>query len=203
MLRLGLIGVGHGGTLLQANFPEHDNLQMQVTAVCDVDEGRLSVVAAKYGVARTTTDYKELVQGDDVDVVGVYSPGPIHAGQILAALDAGKHVMVTKSMVYSMEEAEQVLEAVDRSGPVLLVTQTMRGSPRNMIICSGVLRGASGVGRHYEPRQRDVVIGSVTESARMCGAGNAERRKPSGAKCWISRWSGCSRRFNCVLTGRC
>jgi len=132
MLRLGLIGVGHGGTLLQANLPEHDDLQMKVTAACDVDEGRLSVVAAKYGIARTTTDYKELVQGDDIDVVGVYSPGPIHAGQILAALDAGKHVMVTKSMVYSREEAEQVVEAVDRTGLVLLVTQTMRGDAKHL-----------------------------------------------------------------------
>ena len=132
MLRLGLIGLGHGSTLLQANVPEHDDLQMQVTAMCDIDEGRMSAAAAKYGIARTTTEYKKLVQGDDVDVVGVYSPGPIHAGQILAALDAGKHVMVTKSMVYSMEEAEQVVEAVDRSGLVLLVTQTMRGDAKHM-----------------------------------------------------------------------
>ncbi len=132
MLRLGLIGVGHGGTLLQCNLPEQDDLQMKVTAACDVNEARLSTAAAKYGIPRTTTDYKELVRGDDVDVVGVYSPGPLHAAHILAALEAGKHVMVTKSMVYSIEEAEQIVEAVDRSGLVLLVTQTMRADAKHM-----------------------------------------------------------------------
>ena len=131
MLRLGLIGIGHGRTLLQANLPEHDDLQMRVTAACDVNEERLSDAAARYGVA-VTTDYRELVRRADVDVVGIYSPGPIHAPQVLAALDAGKHVMVTKSMVYTMEEAEQVVEAVDRTGLVLLVTQTMRGDAKHM-----------------------------------------------------------------------
>ena len=132
MLRLGLIGVGHGATLLQANLPEHEDLAMHVTVVCDVDEQKMSEAAATYGVARATTDYKELVRGDDVDVVGIYSPGPIHADQILAALDAGKHVMVTKSMVYAMKEAEQVVEAVERTGLVLLVTQTMRGDAKHL-----------------------------------------------------------------------
>ena len=47
-------------------------------------------------------------------------------------MDAGKHVMVTKSMVYSIEEAERVVEAVDRTGLVLLVTQTMRGDAKHM-----------------------------------------------------------------------
>ena len=132
MLRVGLIGIGHGATLLHANLPEHDGLGMRVTALCDINEARLSEHAAKYGVEATTTDYTELVKRDDIDVVGIYSPGPVHAGQVLAALEAGKHVMVTKSMVYSMQEAEQVVEAVDRTGLVLMVTQTMRGDAKHM-----------------------------------------------------------------------
>ncbi len=132
MLRLGLIGVGHGSTLMQVNSPDHDDVPMRVTAVCDVNEGRMAAAAAEYGVSRTTTDFRELVEGDDIDVVGVYSPGPLHADQVVAALDAGKHVMVTKSMVYSIEEAERVVEAVDRTGLVLLVTQTMRGDAKHM-----------------------------------------------------------------------
>ena len=132
MLRLGLIGVGHGSTLMQVNSPEHDDVPMRVTAVCDVNEDRMAAAAAEYGVSRTTTDFRELVEGDDIDVVGVYSPGPLHADQVVAALDAGKHVMVTKSMVYSIEEAERVVEAVDRTGLVLLVTQTMRGDAKHM-----------------------------------------------------------------------
>ena len=71
-------------------------------------------------------DFDELVARPELDVIGIYTPGPLHATQILAALDAGKHVMVTKSMVYTMAEAEQVVAAVERTGRVLLVSQSLR-----------------------------------------------------------------------------
>ena len=123
-LRLGLAGLGHGSTVLGANAAQ---IPISVTAICDTDEYRLDHVSREYGISDATTDFDELVSLLDVDVIGIYTPGPLHADQILAALDAGKHVMVTKSMVYTMEEAEQVVEAVDRTGLTLLVTQTMRG----------------------------------------------------------------------------
>lgn len=123
-LRLGLAGLGHGATVLGAN---ESDLPISVTAVCDTNEERLESVSRQHGIGAATTDFDELVSMPDIDVVGIYTPGPLHAKQIIAALDAGKHVMVTKSMVYSLEEAERVVEAVDRSGLTLLVTQTMRG----------------------------------------------------------------------------
>ncbi len=123
-LRLGLAGLGHGSTVLGANSAD---IPINVTAVCDTDERRLESVSREYGIGAATTDFSELVSMPDLDIIGIYTPGPLHADQILAALDAGKHVMVTKSMVYSMEEAERVVEAVDNTGLVLLVSQTMRG----------------------------------------------------------------------------
>ena len=126
-LRLGLAGLGHGDTLLQANRPEHNGLPIRVTALCDVNEGLLEAASRKHAVEAATTSFDELAARGDLDVIGIYTPGPLHADQILTALEAGKHVMVTKSMVYTMEEAEKVVEAVDRTGRVLLVTQSLRG----------------------------------------------------------------------------
>ena len=123
-LRLGLAGLGHGSTVLGANDSE---VPIEVTAVCDTSEALLETVSRQRGITTATRDFDELVELPDIDIVGIYTPGPLHADQILAALDAGKHVMVTKSMVYSIAEAEDVIRAVDRSGRVLLVTQTMRG----------------------------------------------------------------------------
>ena len=123
-LRLGLAGLGHGATVLGAN---ESDLPIRVTAVCDTNEARLESVSRQYGIRAATTDFDELVSMPDIDLVGIYTPGPLHAEQILAALDAGKHIMVTKSMVYSIEEAERVVSAVDMTGLTLLVTQTMRG----------------------------------------------------------------------------
>ena len=123
-LRLGLAGLGHGETLLGAN---NSDIPIRVTALCDTNEGRLEAAAREHGISNVTTDFHELVSRPDIDIVGIYTPGPLHADQILTALDAGKRVMVTKSMVYTMEEAERVVEAVDKTGLTLLVTQTMRG----------------------------------------------------------------------------
>ena len=125
-LRLGLAGLGHGDTLLQANDPEHE-LPIRVTALCDTNEQLLEATSRKHRIDAVTTDFDELAARDDVDIVGIYTPGPLHARQILTALENGKHVMVTKSMVYTTEEAESVVDAVDRTGQVLLVTQSMRG----------------------------------------------------------------------------
>ena len=126
-LRLGLAGLGHGRTLLQANLPEFADLPVRVTAVCDTNAELMASMARSYGVKTLTTDLDELVSRKDLDIIGIYTPGPLHCEQILAALAAGKHVMVTKSMVYSMTEVEQVVTAVDRSGLTLLVTQSLRG----------------------------------------------------------------------------
>ena len=125
-IRVGLAGLGHGDTLLKAGSPENE-LPIRVTALCDVNEERLEAASREHGIDAVTTDFDDLAARDDVDVIGIYTPGPLHARQILTALDNGKHVMVTKSMVYTMEEAESVVEAVDRTGLVLLVTQTLRG----------------------------------------------------------------------------
>ena len=127
MLRMGLAGLGHGQSLLEANLSRNEHLPMRVTALCDVDAKRLETVATEYEIEGTTTNFCDLISLKEIDIVGIYTPGLLHAKQILAALDAGKHIMVTKSMVYTMEQAEQVVEAVDRTGLVLLVTQTMRG----------------------------------------------------------------------------
>jgi len=129
MLRIGLAGLGHGRTLLQANSPENQGLPLRVTAICDAADDLLAVVSQEHGVEEATTEFNELVDRDDVDIIAIYTPGPLHAQQILTALEAGKHVMVTKSMVYTIEEAERVVEAVDRTGRVLLVTQSLRGRP--------------------------------------------------------------------------
>ena len=126
-LRLGLAGLGHGRTLLQANLPEFDALPVRVAAICDTNGELMASMATEYEVETATSNYDEMVSRDDLDIIGIYTPGPLHCEQILAALDAGKHVMVTKSMVYSMAEVEQVVEAVDRTGRVLLVTQSLRG----------------------------------------------------------------------------
>jgi predicted dehydrogenase len=124
---LGVIGMnphnmGSTATLL-AGVPD---LRYRLVAACARRREVLEPYAASAGIPFATTDYRELVARPEVDVVAVYSPDPLHAEHCIAALEAGKHVVCTKPMVTSLEQAKAVVDAVRRSGRKFLVGQTMR-----------------------------------------------------------------------------
>ena len=139
---IGVIGLGMGRSVLQAN--NDDGSRMVVTGVCDLNEGKMAECADTYGVGFTTTQYQRLVQRDDSEVIAVYSPDHLHCQHILAALAEGKHVIVTKPMVNTMEEAEQVVAAVQQSGKKQLVAQTQRFRPEHLAARDLLDRGELG-----------------------------------------------------------
>ena len=101
---LGVIGMnpqnmGSTMTLLR-DVPE---LRYRLVAACARRPEMLEPYAKHAGIPFATTDYRELVRRPEVDVVAVYSPD---------ALDAGKHVICTKPMVTSLEQAKSVVAAV-------------------------------------------------------------------------------------------
>lgn len=123
-LGIGIIGLGMGQHVLAVN--DLPASRLVVRGVCDTNAARLAEVAAKHKVSVATTDYRELLSRDDIQVIGIYSPDHLHAEQALDALEAGKHVICTKPMCVSIAEAEQLVKAVDRTGLKFLVGQTCR-----------------------------------------------------------------------------
>ena len=73
-----------------------------------------------------TTDYEALLAREDVDIVAIYTPDHLHGEHITAAFEAGKHVICTKPVVNSVEDARRVLDASRRTGKKLLVGQSTR-----------------------------------------------------------------------------
>ena len=103
---LGVIGMnptnmGSTATL----FKDVPDLKYELRAICAKRADVLENYAAQIGVEFWTTDYQELVSRDDIDVVAVYSPDHLHAEHCAAAIEAGKHVVCTKPMVTSLEDA--------------------------------------------------------------------------------------------------
>ena len=127
---IGVIGLGMGKHLLQVN--QDATSRLVVRGICDLDEKKLGTCAETHKIGLTTDHYEDLLDRDDIQVIGVYSPDHLHGEQILAALAAGKHVIVTKPMVNSMTEAQRIIAAVRDSGKMLLVAQTQRHRPENM-----------------------------------------------------------------------
>ena len=139
---LGVVGLGMGSLAFAAHAMPQST--MRVRAVCDTDASRLESVASQYGVPFSTPSLDALLARDDVDVVAIYTPDPLHVDHVLAALEAGKHVICTKPMVTRLSDAVRVLAAVRRTGLQFLVGQTCRFNPSYIAAHALASQGAYG-----------------------------------------------------------
>jgi predicted dehydrogenase len=75
------------------------------------DAGQVAAAAAKYGWAESATDWRTVITRDDIDIVDICAPGWMHAEIAIAALHAGKHVLVEKPLANTLAEAEAMTKA--------------------------------------------------------------------------------------------
>ena len=75
------------------------------------DPDRVAAAAAKYGWAESATDWRSVIDRDDIDIVDICAPGWMHAEIAIAALEAGKHVLVEKPLANTLAEAEAMTAA--------------------------------------------------------------------------------------------
>lgn len=120
---LGVVGLHEGRTALMASLRTRN---VRPVMGCDLDEETIASVRADFPDVDYTTDFDSMLANPAVDVVAIYTPDPIHARQIIAALDAGKHVVCTKPIVDSLESAAAVLAASRRNVGSLIVGQSTR-----------------------------------------------------------------------------
>jgi predicted dehydrogenase len=77
------------------------------------DAGRATHAGEQYGWAEASTDWRSVVERDDIDLVDICTPGNTHRDIALAALAAGKHVLCEKPLANSVAEAEEMTAAAD------------------------------------------------------------------------------------------
>ncbi|BCW44803.1 Gfo/Idh/MocA family oxidoreductase [Arthrobacter sp. StoSoilB5] len=75
------------------------------------DAGQVAKAAAKYGWAESATDWRSVLERDDIHIVDICVPGWMHAEIAIAALEAGKHVLVEKPLANTLAEAEAMTDA--------------------------------------------------------------------------------------------
>jgi predicted dehydrogenase len=101
-LRIGIVGCGEVTQIM--HLPSLNQLaeQFVVTALCDVSDTVLQVVSEQWRVEKRYHEYQELVAQDDVDAVLVANPDAYHTEVALAAIAAGKHVLIEKPMCMTL-----------------------------------------------------------------------------------------------------
>jgi predicted dehydrogenase len=123
----------------------------RMAAIGGRDPERVAAAAARLGWPAWETDWKRLVQRDDVDLVDVCTPGSTHAEISVAALEAGKHVLCEKPLANTVEEARAMAAAADRAaaqGVRAMVGFNFRRVPAVALARELVAAGRIGAIRH-------------------------------------------------------
>lgn len=155
MVRIGIVGVGFMGRihfLAARQVPE-----VRVAAVCSRDKVKLSgdwsATRGNFGpppgpvdltdVARYET-LTELLDDPNIDLVDVCNPTASHPATVIAALEAGKHVLVEKAIALTLEDADRMLAAAKQAGRQLMVAHVLPFFPEFRFVADAVRDGRYG-----------------------------------------------------------
>src|SRR5438132_6147814 len=123
--------------------------RLELAAVAGRNSERAAAFAAELGFARSTTDWAEVVEADDVDVVAVATPVEAHAEAVAAALRAGKPILCEKPLAVDSDEARELHELADDAGVTNAVGFNYRYMPAVALAKELVDSGRLGELRHY------------------------------------------------------
>jgi predicted dehydrogenase len=127
MIRVGVIGHGYWGPKLVRNFEELADVR--VTRVADLRPDRLAGLQERHPALQASGDYRDVIADPTIDAVAVATPVSTHFEIGIAALRAGKHVLMEKPLASTSGAARQLLDEAARRGLVLMVDHTFVFTP--------------------------------------------------------------------------
>jgi UDP-N-acetylglucosamine 3-dehydrogenase len=169
-IKIGIIGCG--SIAKHRHLPEYtQNQRVEIVALCDIVEERVNAHAEQYN-AIAYTNYEQLLANPNIDAVSVCTPNYLHAPVSIAALNAGKHVLCEKPMATSRVEAENMIEAAQKSGRKLMIAHNQRFVPS-----------------HSKARQliENGEVGKIYSFRTAFGHGGPEGWSADGKESWFFR----------------
>ena len=137
--KIAVLGCGLWGRNIVRNFYNLNALGM----VCDLDEENLAKVKEQYPDVKTTRDFNDIINSDEITAVCVVTPSHTHYRFVKAMLEAGKHVYVEKPISTVAQEARDLADLADSKGLVLMVGHLLLYHPAvnrlKMLVEEGVL----------------------------------------------------------------
>ncbi|NQT37945.1 MAG: Gfo/Idh/MocA family oxidoreductase, partial [Planctomycetes bacterium] len=127
-VRVGLLGYGfmgrcHTNAYKTMSYMYGDaKIKPRLLILCDQNEERLEPEAAKYGYEEISTDWKEVVADDRIDLFDNCGPDPVHPEPCIAALKNGKNVICEKPMACSVDDARRMRDAAAASSGMAMCT---------------------------------------------------------------------------------
>ena len=158
MIRIGLIGAGFIGQMHALTFRNASmaswapKIDVNLTALCDLDEGLARETQTRYGFERTTSDWRDVALAPDVDLLINAGPNHLHAGPSIAAAKAGKAVFCEKPLAGSADEAYDLWKTVEASGAIAMCAFMHRSIPALNLAREMIQAGELGEIRHFRSR---------------------------------------------------
>ncbi len=142
-LRIGILGAGGISQLVHIPIiRKHPDAEL--VAIADIEHAKAASVADKFKIPSFYRDPERLLARDDIDAVHVNTPTNSHLALTLAALSAGKHVLVEKPIARKAAEAYRMVEAAKDADRQLMVAMNLRFRPDSMTLRKFIDAGEIG-----------------------------------------------------------
>ncbi len=154
-LNIGLIGGGfmgrthsNGYNRIRNFFPDLEFTPV-LKAVCFRNETKLKAFAEQWGYESTETDWRKLIERDDIDAVDICTPNDTHAEIAIAAAKAGKMILCEKPLARNLEESQVMVDAIEAAGVKNTVWYNYRRIPAVTLAKNIIESGKLGRIYHY------------------------------------------------------
>ena len=142
-VRVGVIGTSWYADMLHLpNLRSH--AQAEVIALCGRNRERAEELAAKHGIRQVYTDYRDMLAHAGLQAVVIASPDDQHYAMIMAAVEAGLHVLCEKPLALTVEQAQAMYEKAEATGVKHMTFFTYRWMPQYQYIRALIEQGYLG-----------------------------------------------------------
>ena len=153
-LRIGVIGYGfmgraHSNAYYKVNKFFDLEYEPVLQAICGRNEEKVKAFAQRWGYASCETDWRRLVERDDIDAIDICTPNDTHHDIAIAAAERGKIVLCEKPLARTGAEAKAMVEAVEKAGVANFVWFNYRRVPAITLAHEVVQEGKLGRVFHY------------------------------------------------------
>jgi len=153
-LNIGLIGCGfmgrtHSNAFRQAAVFFNLDHQPNLAAVCSRTESKANAFASQWGYQSVETDWRKLIERDDIDLIDIASPNDTHHDIAIAAAEAGKMVMCEKPLGRNADESRAIVDAANKNNVRNMVWYNYRRIPAVTLAKQLIDEGKLGKVFHY------------------------------------------------------
>ncbi len=143
------MGKAHSNAYRQVRRFFPGKLEPRLKVICGRNQQALEAAARQFGWEETETDWRRVVERDDIEIVDIATPGYLHHPMALAAAAAGKHNICENPLANTLAEAQEMLRAVKKAGVAHMVMHNYRKLPAIAYLKALIEEGRLGTVYHY------------------------------------------------------